>query len=502
MIATPLYSKDSSIPKSKLRESSTEKSRVEFGWDHVPNAKYYEIEFIDSFGKIKKIQSRENFTNVKFRCGKYKFRARTVNNRNVKGTWGEHKILDVPFQKPKKLSPEKDEVVGVDDRQNEPVLFKWEDLGPGVQYSLRIEREGGSRPYYYKTTKNEAEVNLKVGESYFWNVNSLKEGCPLDSLNSRGIKFTLRRRLDQPVISRKEFKLRWSKPENAESFDYLIERKDKDEWKYMISSEDVKEQSFTLSRNIPVGNYRITVIAKAKDFGNSLPAVYLFDQFHPSFAQTRVELMASYLLMYKQLSSEGRGLNAFYSGFSITNYAFGVTGVYKGFGAFANYVHSDKKLTFENQITNRKVVFNLQSTRITYGFIYEYYLKPYVFSSKVYGVSETLTNFVPVGAILTEQKDKTSLLGFEIGPKAYLWGFQFYLFMGSDFLLSSSPFKFTPYLQYRLGIEGEKYLSNTTSIGLYFHYSKIEYTFEDESNTVFQNALDSRNTGVFVKWTF
>lgn len=492
--------KISIMPESENLDSMSE---VELGWDQIKDAESYEIEFKDTKGKSKIIKSQETTVKTELSCGTYTFRARTINRKKIVGEWGVEQSLEIPIKTPLKIIPEDKKEIASNEKEKANVTFRWGSTG-SESYRLEVYDSKEKLVSKLVTSKLKAELKLTVGKKYTWKVISSRKGCQTEE-DEKEWSFAIYGALPSPVISQKKYEISWKKDPFVETYDYTIEKEFEDRagkvkgWKVEETETNTDSTYYKITRKLTLGKYRINVVAKGPLRVKSPPSVFYFSYDKPLDLESRVEFSAGYMMVHKNLKIAGKGLAANFDGYILANYILGASFVYKNIGLNLDYEEGEKTVYFRNQVTRDLVFFKLKSNRYGISLSYDYLKFGIGISTKLSLSSEELNAFSLQGPIVEETSESTKIMGIEVGPKFLIGPIQYYVFASYDSLLSSKPFKITPYTQYGFGVHAEKFLGDYLAAGLFFRYGYISYTYTDNEDNLFTNTSKFQKMGFYVK---
>ncbi len=493
--------------KEKIEEIEEKESvsELEVDWDLVPNAKNYEVEIKNEKGSIQILKSIKNTTKTTLTCGSYSLRARSFNKRGVPGEWSAYKNFQVPLKPARRIFPENRNQIITDETVKSDVTFIWEQSGKGVRYKFELFNSEKKRIVQRETLNTQITLTLPVGQSYSWRLTSSKKGCVFDLAREEIFTFDLIGKLKTPEISEVSNEIQWTRQNEKMTYDYLLERRSSHydmTWKYIKSRNNTDSSRFIISKALPLGDYRITVIAKSPLYQNSEPAVYVFSYRHFLSVQNRLEFYGAYMLDREHLTIKSQFLTADFIGYIPNDFIVSGAAFLKNVGLFVEYEQGSKTVIIQNIILGTKTEFALKSAKINYGIKYEYYILDYAIATRVAYTREIRNLFSLVGPTIFTHSENIGTLNLELGPKFYIGTYQFYPFISYNPLVKSSPFALYPYLEYSFGLTIDKNFSDYLSYGATYAYQERSYDYKDDHGGQFNNTLKSNRLGVFAKWIF
>ncbi len=485
------------------------KSNIEIGWDGVRGAVGYEVEFKDRKGVAQTFQTKVNTLVHEFDCGRYVFKARSYDQKNIAGSWSLAKSVDVPLKEAKRIIPEngKKILAKLEKDKLVQVSFKWQSLGAGVHYKFEVFDEKNKRLFTKEILTTVITLNLPVAARYIWHLTSMKTGCEPGISAHEDATFDIIGKLAPPRIQQKGYDITWTKPKFAKTFDYTLERETPDpktgekKWKTVLSAKDKKDTKYTITRNLSLGTYRISVAAKAPYRTTSQPATYIFVYSRNKTFDRRIELLGAYVLIYRHYTTSSDDLNAKLDNFIFNTFLVSGTAYYKDYGFYLSYERGNRQISFPNELSGQDVYLNLRYSRFAGGPIYDFLIGHYGMSVRASLASEQLSGFELTSSGLAGTSVNTTSLGIEGGPKFRIDTIQLYTYLSGDFLLSSAPFNISQYEQYGAGIWSERDWNDYLSSGLFYRYNYLVYKYTDDTQTRFLNTVHNHQLGLFLKYT-
>ena len=241
-----------------VAEAETFSRSISLSWEEIPDSSGYELELsriIDKDRKSKPLifKPKTNRWKGKIRPGQYSMRIRSIDDRGVPGEWNEPSTIIVRLPAPTPLEPKNKASITSTQADKHEVHFQWSPVPGAKSYRVEILAEDGSPVHSTEVTSSSLRHSLPVAKSYKWSVTPVSEDdIPGDPL-SEPVNFTLvGKPVDSPVVEKPESRfanqVKWSKPQHAETFDYVLSRKDKDgRWRVVERKSGVKD-NFKIGR--------------------------------------------------------------------------------------------------------------------------------------------------------------------------------------------------------------------------------------------------------------
>ena len=496
-----------SLLSSQLHaKPSKTKSAVEIEWGAVPEASFYELEFRNSLNKIYKVKTKNNFVKDSFSCGRYSFKARTINVRNVIGTWGAEQSFEVFLRHPVYNLPELNKKVLSYKKVGATVDFEWDSVGTNVTYTVFVYDEAKKVVATAKTKETYAALKLPVEKQYSWKVFAVKPGCESNPSSIPESKFELYGDLDTPKLVKTDTSIKWAVPNGTENFDILLEKegensKGEKKWNLVRVLKRSKNTTSFITRDYNIGHYRFSVVALGKR-RQSRVAVMDFYYNQATKLSSRIDLAVGFMPITKTTNIESTGLSTSIQSTILENYSLSLGTVYKNIGVFLDYEKGSKTLLYRNPVNLRLKTLNFQNDRLGLGVGYDYFWVVFGISTKISYVREKLNSLKFLGPFIFGEMLDTNILEVQTGP-VYLWGpNQIGLYLDYDHPLSSKPYKVSPYSQYAYGVSYERFINDNMTIGTLLQFGSLKYSYADNENNNFTNSSSYKKFGLYLKMTF
>lgn len=438
--------------------------------------------------------------------GKYQFRIRTLDIRGVPGVWGEMIPFSVTAPAPELLKPSKEFFQQSNQESDDWVDFEWKQVTGATSYSLEVTALDNSEVIKLETIDPNYKLKLPVGRKYSWRVISLDDDKNEGDPTKEEFTFILSgRKIIKPEIitPENEFEtiLRWTKPNNASNYDYLLERKNlKGTWETVEQKKSVQKNEFEIPQKIKGGQFRLKVKAHgmyriSSDIATLEFPVYDGDRSVQGIETAKIRqamekdknkyLIASYLISYLRFNGENResGNRLSYSvlgGTGRLGYGFMPKGKW-GFVGILDYsgVTINKKnytySSIEAQAVWRSYIGIGTQVRVFGGV----FIKELPESSAFDSQDVVVTNIQQMGPLLGSQvwMSLTSKYGLQINAQTNL---------GLIKLKTPNNRALSPSVTYQLGVLGSyKWRSNITGFaGVAYRVDSAKYlaTTNDGSN--------------------
>lgn len=265
-------------------EAQTYRRLVNFEWEPLEEAKFYEIE-IRKKGQTSKpnaFTTTKAEWNGRLQVGRYEFRLRALDSRKVPGDWSGYAELDVMLEPVKLKSPELDSTVKATGTDKQEMEFSWHQTPAATGYVVEVYNQANEKVFEEKTSSTSFKHELPTAAHYTWKVKAIsKEGLESEATEVR--KFTLvGPKLDKPNVEKPEHEfvreVKWDAVENAEGYDVTIARYNPQikKWQKFKEFENFTQTSLPFESDWTGGQYRLYVKSKASIREHSDNAVVTF----------------------------------------------------------------------------------------------------------------------------------------------------------------------------------------------------------------------------------
>lgn len=278
-----------------VKAAETYRRVVNFEWEPIEGAKYYEIELRkkDKNGKVSSFKTEDAAWTGKLSVGRYEFRLRSLDKRKVPGDWSGYAELDVLLEQVKPKFPAANAQIKATDADKHEVNFEWQATPGASGYNVEVYNNKNEVVSTEKVSSPQFSVTLPAAAEYTWKVKAISnEG--LESETTEVQKFTLMGpKLEKAKVEKPESEfvreIKWAPVEKADNYDVILAKYNPQikKWQKFKVFENYKETSLNFEADWPGGQYRVMVKAKAagrelSDFstsnfpvreGNRTPAV-------------------------------------------------------------------------------------------------------------------------------------------------------------------------------------------------------------------------------------
>lgn len=263
------------------------KRSVSFEWEPIEGARSYEV-FIK---KVKKDAESKDFTfksaNPVFsgalKPGQYTMKLRSVDNRGVPGPWSPENDFLVPLESVKLLSPAPKAKITAKNSKEVDVEFQWKEVPGSTSYLFELSSDDNQLQIKEVLQKNEFEKSIPAGTNFTWKVKAMGDhGAESDSY-SLAEASVLGEKLQKPKIEKPESdfvrEVKWSRPDSAEKFDYVISKYNAQtkKWEKIKSVKDDSTESTNFDEQWTGGKYKFSIRAKADRLPSSDVSSIQFD---------------------------------------------------------------------------------------------------------------------------------------------------------------------------------------------------------------------------------
>lgn len=260
---------------ASVSKAGTITRSISLSWEPIPDSSGYELELTRHLEKGQKskpliFKSKVHRWTGKIIPGRYTMRIRSIDDRGVPGDWNDPAEIVVPLPATTLLEPKEKASIQSDQVQNHEVSFQWAPVPGASRYRIEIFAEDGSPIHSAEVSHSPWKYTLPVAKSYKWTVTPISENAIPGDTVSAPANFTLIGKApDTPIVEKPESrfsnKVTWSKPDHADTFDYVLSRKDKDgRWKVVERKTGVKENFINFDPKAPGGNFRLHVRTRSK----------------------------------------------------------------------------------------------------------------------------------------------------------------------------------------------------------------------------------------------
>lgn len=260
---------------SQIEPGSIYRRSVAFDWDPTEDSRSYDLEI----KALKQDQSGGTFTfnlkkaswSGKLVPGKYSFRVRSRDYRNVPGDWSHETPFTVDLENVKLKSPLPQSVLQALSGSKMLVKFEWSVVNGASKYKFVLSNADGETLAERVLTAPELELEVQASPKLTWKV-SAESNTEAGSEKVAASQFSVvGAKLSAPEIVKPDNafvrNLSWSRPEEAETFDLNLSqfRTDTKKWVSFKLIKDYQDTSLAFGEIWPGGQWKISLKAKAKN---------------------------------------------------------------------------------------------------------------------------------------------------------------------------------------------------------------------------------------------
>jgi hypothetical protein len=252
---------------------------LEMELEPIDGATAYEIELkSQSSSKTLSFKMTQPLWKAKVKPGIYDFRLRAYDDRGVPGEWSALEKFVVNFSAPTMLTPQNAQEIKSGENEIAKAEFKWSPVPNVKRYKIYVESvvppqaDPNAAPttpktYTAESETTEVELSLPVATQYKWSaVAIMANGTEGDRPEQPNEFMLLGAKLESPTVEKPYdkyvYEIKWNKPDNSNSYDYILQRKDESGWKTVEKKNGIAENQIDFSKEHPGGQYRIAVRAK------------------------------------------------------------------------------------------------------------------------------------------------------------------------------------------------------------------------------------------------
>lgn len=245
-------------------------SNVELEWEGIENAKSYDLE-VKSTKNTFKFQVKQPTWAGRLSPGFFKMRVRARDKRGVPGEWSEFQEFKVFLDSPDFVNPTSGSVVVSNNDENQNVTFKWKKVFSGKKYSLDVQGlDSTFRKQVDLMNDDKTSMQLPVATKFMATIRASNEILGSNPEKDKVSEFIVSgKKLAAPKLVQPESlyvrEIKWSKPEHAQAYSYVLEKMDVKSQRYSPFDEnkELRGESMPFKKEWPGGIYRITVKAIA-----------------------------------------------------------------------------------------------------------------------------------------------------------------------------------------------------------------------------------------------
>lgn len=248
---------------------------VNFEWEAIENAKYYEIELKQIKEKGEKgstfnFKVKEAAWNGRLTPGKYLMKLRSHDHRGVPGDWSEQSDFNVGLEAAVLKSPSSQMKIKTSETEKAPIDFSWAPVGGADQYQFTLTSEDGKTQITETVTEPRFKSKLPVAATYTWKVAASNSEGISSEATSIGQFSVLGKPLEKPEIEKPESEfvreLKWSRPEYTTAFDVQILRYSAEtkKWEKVQVLDNYQHETVPFEDGWDGGKYQAVIRAKTE----------------------------------------------------------------------------------------------------------------------------------------------------------------------------------------------------------------------------------------------
>lgn len=252
---------------------------IELEWDPIPRASHYEIKLTPvEPGEELVFRAEEPRLVQEVPIGQYKLQVRSkARGIEYYSKWSRAIELDVQLKDVELLEPADKFTFDAKDRIH-TVEFKWKRLSDAHYYTLSVWTVANPTDIKtFRTTGTSKKLSLKTGEIYQWKVEFHN---PKVNYTQQPAIFTLTllgKKLSTPQLTRTVLdgeppQVKWKPTAKADNYLVRMEYRYLDEATFTKYKEfETPNTQFNVPEDMKRGVYRLSIIARAKYYGDSEP---------------------------------------------------------------------------------------------------------------------------------------------------------------------------------------------------------------------------------------
>lgn len=244
-------------------------SNVELEWEGVENAKSYDLE-IKSTKNTFKFQMKEPIWAGRLSPGFFKMRVRARDKRGVPGEWSEFQEFKVFLDSPEFLNPSSGTIITSANNDNQNVNFKWKKVTFAKKYSLDVQGLDSTYRKQVELTDDKTSLELPVATKFMATIRAANDVLGSNPEKDTVAEFIVSgKKLAAPKVTQPESlfvrEVKWSKPEHAQAYSYILEKMDVKSQKFnpFDENKELRGEAMEFKKEWPGGIYRLTVKAIA-----------------------------------------------------------------------------------------------------------------------------------------------------------------------------------------------------------------------------------------------
>ena len=260
---------------------------VELSWSPTMGATGYEVKVFKVINGDEKEFLKEKVLSTvwtkSLNSGDYYFQIRSLDYRNVPGSWGEKRFFKVSLPTVKQVTPSLNQGYDLIEDTEIPITFVWEEIAEADRYNLKVTNEAGKILLNKNLTDTYYSYDFSTAGKYYWKVSAL---TAKDSTPSK-VEFTKFFVVHPPKMNAPEvqfevkdkyFSIYWDSSLNSERDKINIFHRRNNRWVQIYKAEKKKIRRVNLDKTkIPKGKYKLKLVSFTSEGRASDPSTILFD---------------------------------------------------------------------------------------------------------------------------------------------------------------------------------------------------------------------------------
>lgn len=255
-----------------LAQAQAYRRDVDFEWEEVPDAKFYDVEIRPVTekgpGNAMTFKTKSALWVGKLVPGKYTMSLRSRDRRGVPGEWSPPSEFNVNLDPVKIKYPMAQEKIKTNETSAFSQKFEWLPVKGAKEYRFELTSEDGKTQVVETLEGLSHSVKLPVAMNYTWKITASGQ----NNMQSDAVTVTtfsvIGKKIESPKITPPESEfvreLTWSRPENVDKYDLTLSRLNPTakKWERVLTQENVSEERFDFDSKHRGGVYRLDVKAK------------------------------------------------------------------------------------------------------------------------------------------------------------------------------------------------------------------------------------------------
>ncbi|AZZ37700.1 hypothetical protein CIK05_13140 [Bdellovibrio sp. qaytius] len=257
-------------------------SNVELEWEGIENAKSYDLE-VKSTKSTFKFQVKEPIWAGRLSPGFFKMRVRARDKRSVPGEWSDFQEFKVLLDSPDLVSPVSGSIIASNNNDIQNVAFTWKKVFSAKKYTLDVQGLDSTFRKQVDLADDKTALDLPVATKFMATIRASNEVLASNPEKDNVTEFIVSgKKIAAPKLTQPESlfvrEVKWTKPENAQAYSYVLEKMDVKSQKYNVFDEnkELRGEAMPFKKEWPGGIYRLTVKAIANYRPSSEPVSVRF----------------------------------------------------------------------------------------------------------------------------------------------------------------------------------------------------------------------------------